>query len=189
MLDRHCETPNFGFTILAPEYNCGLVASTVRSIKSNFRGCDYLCYVGKDAPASEVKEIKKHCPCYKGKDTITSMMNASMKKHKQWNIFVMAGASIKSRIDLKYNGFYEDELDVFFPIFTLRDRDGIPTKIHSTFEESTLNGLCMHSQTFKKVGPFYDCEELNLSRLGWMLEAQQKGIDIKYKAILGPIIL
>ena len=192
MLDKNSEKPNFGFTILAPDYNCGLVGATIRSIKYAYAGVDYICYVGKDAPASEVKEIKKLCSCYKGKgkgkDTITSMMNASMKKHKQWNIFVMEGASVKSRLDITYNTFYEDEKDIFFPIVTTRNRDGYPTKIYSDFEECTLNGLCIHSQTFKQIGNFQD-ESLGMSKLLWRLEAQNKKLGLKFKAILGPKVI
>ena len=175
---------NFGFVILSPEHNVGLVQSTVRSIKNHYGDLPYCCVTGKDATVSNIRELKKVCPAvYKGKETITSLINQGIKKGcKEWNYIIMEGTTMRRDIDKRYSTFLKNEKDIFFPIVVDYDHQMRPVNLHTEFTDSTLNGLFIHQKTFKEVGDFSD-NPLDVSRLFWMIEAVEKGCN--FKAILG----
>lgn len=174
---------NFNFVIIASEGNIGLIKSTIRSIKNNYKEVPYICVVPKTLHEESFQEIKDLCNCYKGKDTITSLINTGLSKGgKEWNMFVMEGAWVKYGLDKKYSLYLENENDIFFPIVANYDTKGKTIKIFNTFEECSLNGLTIHQKMFKKNGKFADAP-LEISKLIWGNDAINKGA--KFKAILG----
>ena len=176
---------NVGFIILSPELNTGRLKSTRNSIWNQYdQATPIVCVAPKSAPAGELKAAKELCDVQKGKDTITSLINAGFKHgSKEWNIVIMEGTWIRSHVDRKYSCFLEDEKDIFFPIVTDYDIQGKPSRIYDTFWECSLNGIMIHQKTFKQVGDFEDGESLELSRLGWTEQAQSMGF--RFKAVLG----
>jgi hypothetical protein len=175
---------SFGFIILSPEHNIGKIKGTIRSIRNRY-GFDapIICVVGDDTKNSELDEIKEVCKVFKGKGTITSLLNTGLcKGHKEWNIFVMEGTTVRPGLDQKFGRWIEDEKDVLFPIDVDYNRDGIPVKIYNTFPECTLNGLCIHQKLFKKTGNFSE-NPLVVSKEFWAFEASDHGV--RFKAILG----
>lgn len=176
---------NFGFVILSPEHNIGSVSGTVRSIKNKYHNASITCAVGQDTTPSEMKELKQVCPnVWRGKDTITSLINTGMKRgNKEWNILIMEGAWAKSGIIYRYTPFLKNEKDILFPIVADYNRDGIPTKIYKDFETCTLNGILIHYETFKEVGEIPSYENIKKAKFIWGAMALEKGC--KFKAILG----
>ena len=173
---------SFNFIIIATEGNIGLIKSTIRSIKINYKDFSYICVVPKSIHDDSFEEIKAICPCYKGKDTVTSLLNAGLTKGgKEWNMFVMEGAWVKNGLDRKYSLYLESDNDIFFPIVANFDK-GKNVKVFSTFDECTLNGLTIHQKMFKKNGKFADAP-LEISKLMWGIDAIVNGA--KFKAILG----
>jgi hypothetical protein len=174
---------NFGFVIIAPEHNIGRIQGTIRSIKNYYREAPYICVVDNTTSKEEIAEIKELCPTHKGKGTITSLLNTGMKKgNSEWNFLVMEGTSIRPALDVKFGRWISSQNDVLYPIVVDYNREGIPVKIYSDFEEATLNGLCIHQKFFKAVGDFSE-NPLNISKKFWALEACDLGG--KFKAILG----
>lgn len=146
-----------------------------------------MCIAAKGTPVACMKEIKTLCPAHKGKDTVLSLINTGMKRgHKEWNIFVREGSIVRKRIVEKYAPWVEDEKDVCYPIFVVRDRDGMPIKEEecSWFLDhpAQISGMLMHHKAFKEVGDFSD-NPFDISRLWWAMDANDKGI--KFKGILG----
>lgn len=169
---------NFGFVILSPTHNLGLIKSTTRSIRNRY-DVQCICVVGVDTTEEQLNEINTILPACKGKETITSLMNTSFKSgHPEWNILIMEGTAVQPNINKKYNHFYQDEQDIFYPISASFDRQGKMTKVYSSFEDSSLNGLCMHQKTFKAAGKFED-GELQVSKFLWAVSAQEKGARLK----------
>jgi len=182
-LDFKTKEVDCGFIIISPEHNIGRVLTTVRSIKNYHEDRPFICITDKSVSAPELKELKEICPTYKGGDTIISLINAGFKKgHKGWNMLMMAGATTRKDTFNKYSLFMEDEKDIFFPIVVDYNRDSYPVKVYSSFDDCSLNGLMIHQKTFKKVGDLTD-NPMEISRLWWAMEAQDKGI--KFKSILG----
>lgn len=183
MYDR--QNLDFGFVILSPEHNIGSVSGTVRSIKNHYQDVPITCAVGEDTTPEEMKELKKVCPkVWRGKNTITSLINTGMKRgHKQWNIIVMEGVWVKRGITTRYASFLNDEQDILFPIVVDYNREGLPIKIYRDFESCTLNGIMIHHNTFKEVGEVPKLEDINRAKLLWSVQAQEKGCT--FKAILG----
>lgn len=174
---------SFGFIILSAEHNIGRIQGTVRSIRNHYRNVPIICATDAGCAAAELKEIKEVCPTYRGKNTITSLLNTGLKKgHKEWNIVVTEGTWVRRGIDMRYATWVEDEKDVLFSIVVDYNRDMMPVKIYSTFEECSLNGLCIHQKFFKEVGDFSE-NPLEVSRKLWQLDAIDKGG--RFKAILG----
>jgi hypothetical protein len=179
---------SFGFVILSPEHNIGRVKGTVRSIKNRYNeNVPISCVVDGDTKASELKELKEVCPTTRGKKTITSLLNAGIKRgHKEWNILVIEGAMVRPKLDQKYFYWVENEKDILFPIVVDYNRDGLPVKIYSDFHEASLNGICIHQKTFKEVGDFTE-NPLQISKEYWSYEASSQGC--RFKAILGTKML
>jgi len=188
VLDPYSEEPNLTFIILAPEHNCALIKTTVRSINNRYgENIPRVCVVGKDTSASELKELKEICPIYRGKDTFTSLVNQAMTKAKTWAVFLTEGCIVRPNLPKKYNRFLSDVKDVVFPIVVDYNKDGHPVKLYTSFENSTFNGLCVHHDTFKKVGKLDDSKNLEEARLLWATSAMEMGV--KFKAILGAKIV
>jgi hypothetical protein len=179
---------NFGFVILSPEHNIGRVQQTVRSIKNRYsEDISISCVVDEDTNSPELKELKEICPTTRGKKTMTSLLNAGIRRgHKEWNILVIEGTTVRPKIDQKYFCWVEDELDILFPIVVDYNRDRIPVKIYNEFHEATLNGILIHQKTFKTVGDFTE-NPLSISKQFWAYEALDKGC--RFKAILGAKML
>jgi hypothetical protein len=175
---------DFNFVILSPEANYGLIKSTVRSIRGRYKDVAYCCVVGGRTSPKRMQEIKKICPdLYKGKGTITSLINQGVKKGDScWKYIIFEGVTMSPNRDKKYKSFIESEKNILYPIITDYDRQGNPLKCYTDFDEATLNGLFIHQKTLKEVGDFTD-NPLNISKLFWMLEAADKGCT--FKAILG----
>lgn len=180
-----CRNLNFGFVILSPEHNIGSVSGTVRSIRNNYSNASITCAVGQDTTPAEMKELKEILPSvWRGKDTITSLINTGMKRgHKEWNVLVMEGVWVRRSVDKHYFTFLKDEKDIIFPIVADYNREGMPTKVYKDFETCTLNGILIHQETFKEVGDIPSYEDINKAKFIWGLMAQEKGC--RFKAILG----
>lgn len=180
----HKELLDVGFIILSPEPNIGRLKATLRSIDRNYGNSSRVCIFAKKTPPTVIKEIKAICPAFRGQDTVTSLINTGFSKgHKEWNVIIMEGVCLQSHIHNKYNNFLTDNKNVFFPIVPEYNREGLPIKLNNTFVDSTLNGLCIHQQTFQNVGKFADYESFELDKLDWAIRAQAYGCQ--FKAILG----
>ncbi len=179
---------SFGFVILSPEHNIGRVQGTVRSIRNRYKeSVPISCVVGEDTKPSELKELKAVCPTTRGKKTITSLLNAGIKRgHNAWNILVIEGAIVRPKLDQKYFYWVEGEKDILFPIVVDYNRDGMPVKIYRDFNEASLNGICIHQKTFKEVGDFTE-NPLQRSKEYWSYEASSQGC--RFIAILGAKML
>lgn len=175
---------NIGFIILCAEPNIGSLKYTIKSIKANYRNSNFISIVPKTIHADDLKEYKECCPTYKGKDTITSLINAGFKNSKsEWNVIIMEGAWMSANLNKKYSYFHDGNIkDIFFPIVCDYDVYGKPRKIYNNFWDCSLNGLTIHQKTFKEVGNFCD-NPLEISRLMWALKAQEIGCS--FKSILG----
>jgi len=176
-----------GFVILCPDGNVGYLQHTIKSLKFWYPDFEYVSVVEQGIHADELKEFKKVCnKTYKGKKTITSLINTGMRNAtKGWNLIIMAGSWLRGNELRKYSHFVGDEREVIFPICSC-ERDGKKFWV-TEWEHGTLNGILMHTSTFKEVGPFADVKTpLNISKLMWGLDACARGIKIK--PILGPKI-
>lgn len=174
---------DFGFIVLAPDCNLGRVQGTIRSIGRQYPDKPVICVVCSKAKA-ESEEISKLCPVHLGGDTIVSLINKGLEQgYNKWNLFILEGATLKRGVDERYSLFLKGDNDIFFPIISDRNREGIPVKLYSRFDNCTLNGLFIHQETYKKVGKFHETEDLEVSRLDW----GQRAMDIgcKFKGVLG----
>jgi hypothetical protein len=174
------ETKNldFGFIILCPEPNIGLLKGTVRSLDFSHGGCPYVAVVPGSTKPEAIKEMKELCEVYRAKDTITSLMNTGMRHApSDWNILTIGGTWIRKRLSTRYSRFIEEDSDVLFPIFEKQ----------YDFRRATLNGLCIHKKTFKKAGAFPDKGEIHHCKERWALYATAL-CKSKFKAILGASI-
>ena len=180
---------SLGFVVISPEPNIARLKDTVRSIRSAF-GPDarISCSISKDIKKEQLDEYKEVCNSFRGGETIMSLINSGMKKSSEadWRLLVMEGARIPSGLEVRYTKWIDNDRDVLFPIVMTHDREGRPSTILATFEDSTLNGLLIHDALFKEVGKFSD-NPICVSKKFWGLDAEEKGA--RFKAILGVKIL
>lgn len=160
----------FGFVILCSDDNIGLLKSTANSIKARYSNIPIVC--ATSGSTETIEEMKKICPTFKGKDTITSLINIGMRYSRaEWNFIVCAGVTVKSKMDQRFSYFIESEKDVLFPI--------ADNKIH--FVDGTLNGLFINRNTWKEVGEMDESGTLEEVKILWAMSAIAKGV--KFKAI------
>jgi hypothetical protein len=175
---------HYGFIILAPSHNHGLIQSTMYSIK---RECKVkipcLCVVGDDAQSSVIENIETMCPVAQGGKTITSLMNTGLTNPPaDWNVIIFEGSQIEARSINKLFYFARNHKDILYPIVIDYDRDGRPVNIFYEFHKGTLNGLTIHKDTFNQVGRFSD-NPIAISKMFWQMDAIEMGCD--FRAVLG----
>ena len=184
MIDKKYQ---FGFIVLSPEHNIGLLQSTMMSINREYIKADVLCVVGDDTKEKDIENMSKFCPVFKGGKTITSLINTGLKNGwPEWNVMVFAGTQIKRNLTNKIFLFAESDKDVLFPIIIDYDRRGVPIHIYTEFSEATLNGLTIHKNTFKSVGKFSE-NPIKISKQFWGYDAVEHGC--KFKAVLGAKVI
>lgn len=176
------------FVVLSPEPNIARLKDTVRSIRNCLGEVEVACSVVKSVKKDQLDEMKEICNAFRGGETIMSLINSGFKKRGKggWFVFVMEGARIPRGMALRYCRWMKGERDVLFPIVMNHDLDGKPTVVLARFEESTLNGMMIHSSLFEEVGAFSD-NPIGISKKFWGLDAEDKGA--KFKAILGVKII
>ena len=185
-MKKHDE--NFGFIIIAPDHNNGLLQSTLVSIKRAYPyKIDTICMVDDKANKKEIVEMSRTCPVYKGGTTIMSLINNGLKKEiANWNIIVFAGSQVMRSLTHKIFYFMENEKDILFPIIVDQNYRGRPIKVYTNFTNATLNGLTMHKNAIKEIGTFSD-NPIEISKLFWGLDAIDLGY--KFKSLLGAKII
>lgn len=164
----------YGFSILCPNYSQSLLKSTVNSLKEFHPEAPFIAVTDSLATADDLLEIKKTCPVYKGKSTISSLLNVGMRHcNSEWVFSVFAGTTVKENINKKFSFFVSSEKDVLFPIANRK----------MNFVDGTLNGLFINRRFFKEVGDFEDEGELDIIKLIWADKAMCLGC--RFKAIVG----
>ena len=92
----HPKDLDAGFIILCTEGNVGSLKHTVKSLSFRYKNQPYIAVVGKGTSADNIKEMKEMCPVYKGKDTITSLINTGMRNTQQeWNLLNFEGSCLQ----------------------------------------------------------------------------------------------
>lgn len=171
--------------IISPEPNIARLRDTIRSINISFgEQTKMICSVCKSIKKDQLDEFKGACPSFRGGNTVMSLINYGIKKMggDGWRIVVVEGARIPSGLEGRYRRWIEGEKDVLYPIVMNHDRDGRPCSILVNFEESTLNGMMLHTSLFEEVGGFSD-NPITVSKKFWGMDAEDRGA--KFKAILG----
>lgn len=165
---------DFGFIILCPEETKRLLKSTTNLIKSRFPDSSFVCIVDSTTKDQELKEMNEFCPTYCGKNSFTSFFNTGMKHTlKDWNIFIICGTTVNSKLDEKISMFIENSLDVLYPIIDKQNN----------FIDATINGLTINKKAWNLVGNMADVGDLELIKTLWAIKAIEKGI--KFKGVVG----
>lgn len=172
---------DIGFIVLCPSKDVRQLRNTVKSVQYHTTR-EVVCVVGNDASPSDIKDFKVVCDnIYKGKDTITSLMNVGMKrlKHK-WGVFLFSGTLLRPMVEKRLCRFIESDKDIIFPILNRK----------MGFIEGSVDGLMINKDTFEAVGDLPDAkmqkEDLNdfeIAKLMWQQEAAEKGCI--FKGIVG----
>jgi len=161
-----------GFVILCADHNIKLAHITIKSIKAKYWGLPYICVLDDSANDQDMREISNICQAYRGKGTYSSLINLGMQyAPADWNFLIMAGTSLRSKLDQKFSYFIDNDKDILFPIV---DRK-------YNFVEGTLNGLFINKKTYQEIGNMADNNPLEICKLMWALDALDKGC--RFKAI------
>lgn len=170
-----------GFIVLCPDKDLPGLRSTVSSLQCEALSSDVCCVVPSDTTARDMQGFEAVCPTYKGKDTITSLINAGMQKlQHDWGFMIYAGSRLKTNLQRKLELFIKSDRDVMFPIV-----NGI-----TNFVEGSSNGVLISKGLFKDAGEFPTIKrasetvnDFELAKLMWADEAMKKGCQ--FKAIAG----
>lgn len=172
---------DYGFVILSPDRNVAGLKNTLGSIRFYSYNRQAICIVDEDAPSSEVKEMKKMCDVYKGENTLTSLINAGMKKNKhEWAFIMFAGSRIPPSLEYKLDLWAKKDSDVVFPVVDRKWQ----------FVEGSFNGVFINKKFFNSVGDFPTAtmkkqgfNDFELAKMFWAVDALDKGCT--FKAIVG----
>jgi len=176
---------DLGFIILCPDRNIGGLKNTYGSINYHSYNRDAICVVGNDATPTDIKEMKEICPTYKGKDTITSLINTGFRHLKhEWGLLLFGGSRIPIFLERRISSFTKNEEDILFPVVEKR----------YDFVSGSFNGVLINKKFFKKVGNFPDTQmekagmnDFEMAKLLWALDAHEKGAI--FKGIVGMRII
>ena len=172
------KTLNSGFVILCLNGNLGQAKTTINSIRNNYPESKYCCVVPENYHDEEIKEISKLCDTHRAYNSITSLINKGMEHApcKEWNFIVTGGSWVRPWLDRKYSYFVESEKDILFPI--------VDRKMN--FVDGSVNGIFIQKKAFLDIGPLATRHPIEICKLFWAMEAQDKGY--KFKAVLGAAI-
>lgn len=172
-----------GYIIISPENNIGGLKNTIRSITNNYEDAKIVCTVSSNIKKEQLSEYKSLCKTYKGKNTITSLINKGFEKtEEEWNVIITEGSRIIKNIEKKYFSWIKNYKDVVYPLIVNYDSKGFPVQIYDKFYDCTLNGICINKKFYKEVGNLSE-NPLEISRKFWALEAKEKKAN--FKSILG----
>ncbi len=165
----------FGFIILCPSLNIGHLKNTVSSTDICFPEAKVAIVLPANCKKEEFDDVSKLKKTYKGGKTVASMINTGVENApcKDWNFLLFPKGWIKSRVDIKYSYFVENEKDILFPVINR----------NLNFIEADINGLFFHKKSFEDAGPFPDTESLDTSKLIWATKAIKAGYH--FKGIIG----
>lgn len=172
---------DLGFVILCPDKDARALRNTVRSIR-HFTDRDAICVVGNNAGPHDIKKLKEWCDnVHKGKDTITSLMNAGMKRIKHdWAFILFAGSQIKPFLEQRLSRFVTSDKDILFPV--------VADKYN--FVEGSCNGILINRHTFKEIGDMPEApmhkqgfNDFEVSKVFWANDALNYGCQ--FKGIVG----
>jgi len=172
---------DLGFIILSPDRNIAGIKNSIGSIKHNSYNRESIAIVGDDANTADMKEFKEMCPTYKGKDTITSLINLGMKKIKhEWALLMFGGSRIRPYLEKKIEMFAKSEKDILFPVIEQR----------YDFASSSLNGVVINTKFFQEIGDFSEApmikegmNDFEIAKLFWCIDAIEK--KAVFKGIVG----
>jgi hypothetical protein len=172
---------DLGFVILCPDKDARALRVTARSIQ-HFSSRNAITVVGNNTGPHDIKKLKEWTEnVYKGKNTITSLINTGMKRIKNdWAIILFAGTQIRPLLERKITRFVTSDKDIVYPI--------VADKYH--FHNGSCNGLLINRHTFKEVGNLPDMtmkkdgfNEFEISKLFWSEDAIDKGC--RFKGVVG----
>ena len=170
-----------GIVVLCPDRNPAALRNTVGSVNYSLYDRECIAIVPKAISPKEVIELKEFAPVYKGKDTITSLVNVGMKRLKQeWGFVVFAGSRVPKFLERKFATFVKSNKDVIYPIV---DRK-------CNFVEGSFNGVLFNKEFFKEAGDFPDVpmekpglNDFEFAKLLWATNALNVGAV--FKGIVG----
>lgn len=170
------ESLDLGVIVLCPDRKENALKITVRSTQHHLYNRDVICVVGNDASPHDFKKFKEYCPTYKGRDTITSLINTGFKRlEHEWGLLIFAGGRFQQFTERKFY-FAQKDTDILFPVV-----DQSPN-----FLDAPLDGVLINKKTFDAIGgwpEFTGKNDFEHSKLVWMADAQERGC--KFKAIVG----
>lgn len=170
-----------GFIILCPDKSIAGLRNTLYSIKNNSYDRESLAVVVDDTTPTNIKEMKELCSIVKGKNTITSLINAGMKKSKhEWSFLMFGGSRIRPYTEKKIEQFVKSERDVLFPIVDRR----------LDFVSGSFDGVLINTKFFLDVGAFPEItiekdgmNDFEFAKLLWCISAMEK--KAVFKGIVG----
>jgi hypothetical protein len=176
---------DLGFVVLCPDRRIGGLKNTLGSIQAHTYDRDALCVVGDDATAVELEEFNSLCPTYRGKNTVTSLINLGVKKCRHdWAFLMFSGSRLPRHIERKLTSFCTSDRDVLFP--------GVDGKYD--FVEGSFNGVVINTKFFEEVGNFpcnvmakAGLNDFEFAKMLWAIDAMDRGVV--FKSIVGMKII
>ena len=160
---------DFSIVVLCADRKPKNLSATVRSVR-NFVDCPCVAVVPKGTSQSIVEEMKPLCSTYRGGMTYTSLINDGLKKVKSdWAIILFAGVILRPNFWKKYTVFIDSDKDIIYHI----DAD------HREFCNATLNGMMLHKDALKNIGPLPEIANLEEGKVVWAYNAIQCGYRLK----------
>lgn len=170
---------DIGFIILNPHNKIRNLRSSIGSVEIYSNSKSHLCVVEKNTKAKDFRESNSYSETFRGKDTMTSLINTGFKKLKnEWGFVIVAGAKINQFTEKKINNLICSEKDVLYSLALNQ----------YNFVDSSLNGILINKQNFKNVGQWVDytkddSNDFRESKIDWYIRALQ--CQVNFKGVLG----
>ena len=173
----------FGFIIICNNYNIKQIADTIKSIRIYYP--DYPVIISCDSTFTkeQIKNIKileiKNNVISKTSGEINLIDAGISDAIPNWNILLVSGSRLKTKIDKKYTLFTKSEKDILYPV--------INRKFY--FHESSWTGMMFSKMAYKDLGGFPAVSnDLSRSKVIFEGEGLEKGY--RFVGIVGlPIVV
>lgn len=168
---------DFGFVVVCQNPNTGHLKTTVNSLRCNYGNRPFVTVVAEDMTGADLKDLRLG-PVVKNEGSLASQINTGIAEAtwKEWCMVIQAGTWVRGLLDVKLSCFIESSKDILFPVI---DR-------LTNFVDAGWNGLFIHRQAVKELGPFPENNPEEWCKLLWVTEAIHLGY--KFKGIVGAAI-
>ncbi len=162
------------FVIACIDSSCNLLRNTVDSIKSQNAQAQIIAVFPESTYEENLQMASGLCEVVKGGSTVTSLVNAGIRRAtSDWALVVFGGSIVRQKMHDKYAYYVDDERDILFPVANNK----------TNFVDGTMNGMLVATKTFRLVGDMPEEENLEMSKAFWANDAIGHGC--RFKAIVG----
>lgn len=159
-----------GFMVLCSDLKPKSLALSISYLRL-YSDAEIVAILPPTKDADLMQEFSALCPTFRSRDSsLPSMFNKGFKATKsKWLMILRSGDKLKTNFHQRFSWLMSDDKDMYCPICFQ----------NCNIADSSISGWVVSRSAFTAVGNMNDLDSDELSRLVWMMQADEAGYRIK----------